>query len=32
MRTARIKLQEEAAVYHVIGRVVGGQFLLGELV
>ncbi len=31
MRTARIKLQEETAVYHVIGRVVGGQFLLGDV-
>lgn len=31
MRTARIKLKHDAAVYHVIGRVVGGQFLLGEV-
>jgi putative transposase len=31
MRTARIKLKEENAVYHVIGRVVGGEFLLGEV-
>jgi len=31
MRTARIKLVEQAAVYHCISRVVGGQHLLDEL-
>jgi putative transposase len=30
MRTARIKLVEQAAVYHCISRVVGGQLLLDE--
>ena len=31
MRMARIKISGRGAVYHCISRVVGGQFLLGEL-
>jgi REP element-mobilizing transposase RayT len=31
MRMARIKVTGKTAVYHVISRVVGGQFLLGDL-
>ena len=31
MRLARIKLQGATAVYHCISRVVGGQFLLGDV-
>jgi REP element-mobilizing transposase RayT len=30
MRLARIKLEGQAAVYHCISRIVGGQFLLGD--
>ena len=30
MRMARIKIQDRAAVYHCISRVVGGQWLLGD--
>ena len=31
MRTARIKLAGETAVYHCISRIVGGQMLLDSL-
>jgi putative transposase len=31
MRKARVKILEEGAVYHCIGRLVGGEMLLGDL-
>ncbi len=31
MRMARLKVSGRSAVYHCIGRVVGGEFLLGDL-
>ncbi len=31
MRKARLKLEGETAVYHCIGRVVGGELLLGDV-
>ena len=31
MRKPRIKISDGSAVYHCIGRVVGGQFLLGDV-
>jgi len=31
MRFSRIKLQQETAVYHCMSRIVGGQYLLGDV-
>src|SRR5688500_20273163 len=31
MRSPRLKLHDGSAVYHCVSRIVGGQFLLGDL-